>query len=117
MDARGELRRLLRQRLEDGETTIVLESLTATQVGAALKASSETQIPRVARDDTRARDDKPARGDTAAQDDKRETLEQRRTIPAEGSGDWRAALRSNEKEMPSPKAPAAPRAGKVVVTP
>src|SRR3954464_10145050 len=104
MGARDELRRLLRQRLEDGETTIVLESLTATEVTAALKLSGEAQIPRVARDDKRARDDtrgekQIARGvhpeeqrdertqdDMAARDDKRETLEQRRSIPAEGSG-------------------------------
>lgn len=115
MDARDELRRLLRQRLEDGETTIILESLTAAEANVITSAArdlvpagGDKQIPRVARDDRT-----------------RETLEQRRTTAPEGSGDWRAALqatgaqpgaKSIEPSMPVPKAPA-PARGKVVVTP
>jgi DNA polymerase len=120
MDAKDELRRLLRQRLEDGESTIVLESLTADVILSAAKdllsgsPEKQKQIPRVARDDTGARDDTT-----------RETLEQRRSGPPQGAGDWRAALQasgvqagspSNEQGMPPVKAPA-PVRGKVVVTP
>jgi uracil-DNA glycosylase len=107
MDAKDELRRLLRQRLEDGEATIVLESMTAAEIRVIpsetrdLHSAGNVQIPRAARDDK-----------------VRETLEERRAAPTEGSGDWRAALRSQESEMPAPKAPApTPARGKVVVTP
>ena len=129
MDARDELRRLLRQRLEDGETTVVLESLTAKDAIAACSVvpgpsttlgmksaqdlhsgTQKVQIPRGVHPEERR--DERARDDTT-----RETLEQRRTIPPEGSGDWRAALRSTDQQMPPPKAPAPPRTGKVVVTP
>jgi DNA polymerase len=118
MDARDELRRLLRQRLEDGETTIVLETLSAAEVaafshherskGSASAPSGEKQVPRVARDDLR-----------------RESLEERRTTAPEGSGDWRAALQASGAQpgakstegMPATKASAPARSGKVVVTP
>jgi DNA polymerase len=105
MDARDELRRLLRQRLEDGETTLILESMTAAEIVIPRATrdphlgQKNVQVPRSARDDS-----------------VRETLEQRRTVAPEGSGDWRAALRSQDSEMPVQKAPA-PARGKVVVTP
>jgi uracil-DNA glycosylase len=126
MDARDELRRLLRQRLEDGESTIVLETLKAAEitVSASLHSASDVQIPRVARDDTgRAARDEPTR--VARDDSTRETLEQRRAGPPEGAGDWRAALQATgaapgtkptEPNVPATKAPATPRS-KVVVTP
>lgn len=108
MDARNELRRLLRQRLEDGETSIVLETLTAADVAASCHPERNEGAASVRIEKQVLR---------SAQDDKRESLEQRRAGPPEGSGDWRAALRSTDPEMPAPKAPAAPRTGKVVVTP
>ena len=102
MDARDELRRLLRQRLEDGEATIVLESLEARQIVSALSSTAMTNPS------TRRPADPPTR----------ETLEQRRTVPPDGSGDWRAALGANEQKMaPAKPAVAPPRTGKVVVTP
>jgi DNA polymerase len=117
MDARNELRRLLRQRLEDGESTIVLESLRASEIVIPSETRAPTQvqvqIPRVARDDN------------AARHEPRETLEQRRAGPPEGAGDWRAALqatgarpgtKSTEPIVPAAKAPA-PTRSRVVVTP
>ena len=116
MDAKDELRRLLRQRLEDGETTIVLDSLDAKQVVAALTSLSGV-APRVNR---------PSAPSVPAPATTRETLEERRSGPPEGSGDWRAALQASgaqpgkkisEPVMPPPKAPASSPRGKVVVTP
>ena len=116
MDARAELRRLLRQRLEDGEATIVLESMRAADIVIPSAArdphagKENVQVPRVARDDK-----------------VRETLDERRAgAPAGGSGDWRAALQASgaqpptkptEQGMPASKAPAPTRTGKVIVTP
>src|SRR5438045_412201 len=88
MDAKDELRRLLRQRLEDGESTIVLESLDAKDAKDAIAACSV--IPSSARDPHLA--DGNVQIPPARDDKTRETLEQRRSVPAEGSGDWRAAL-------------------------
>src|SRR5687768_12148964 len=107
MDARTELRRLLQQRLEAGESTIVLESLRARDVVAtasALPTATPAPVARVERP-------------TAAP--ARESLEERRAGPSGGSSDWRAALQNMEPGMPAqPKAPAPPaRTGKVIVTP
>ena len=123
MDARAELRRLLRQRLEDGETTIVLDSPDAKAIVAALVTGAGQVVGRSG----------PAVGAQDAPNARvperpvvRETLEERRAAPTEGSGDWRAALqasgaqpgtKSTEQGMPAPKAPAPPSRGKVVVTP
>src|SRR5689334_19867370 len=113
MDARDELRRLLRQRLEDGESTIVLESLTATQVAAAVTSLAPSGIA--------PRADRPSTPSTPV----RETLDQRRAAAPEGAADWRAALqatgatpgtKSTESIVPATKAPA-PKRGRVVVTP
>jgi DNA polymerase len=118
MDARTELRRLLRQRLEDGETTIVLDSLTTADVAALCRPERSEGTAYVNSNEKQVRRD--------PQDDKRETLEQRRTVSPEGAGDWRAALKATgaqpgtkttEQAMPVSKAPAPPRSGKVVVTP
>ena len=124
MDARTELRRLLRQRLEDGETTIVLDSLTAAEVTALCRPERSEGPASAPATEKQVRSLPASRG--SAQDDKRETLEQRRTAAPEGAGDWRAALKATgaqpgtkttEQVMPVSKAPAPPRSGKVVVTP
>lgn len=121
MDVRDELRRLLRQRLEDGEATIVLESLRAADLTAGLASARHRDgesSPRPVADAPT-----PQRPGTSPA---RETLEQRRAGPPAGSGDWRAALQATgvqaatkpaEEGMAAPKAPTAPRGGKVVVTP
>ena len=116
MDARDELRRLLRQRLEDGETTIVLDSMSATEVVAALTSLSGV-APRANR---------PSAPSVASPSPARETLEERRTTAPEGAGDWRAALQASGAQpakkptdpvMPATKASAPPRSGKAIVTP
>ena len=117
MDARDELRRLLRQRLEDGETTIVLESMNAVDVSRVLSEPDAGTLGRSvgSNSPTSQRPNVPTR----------ETLDQRRTVAPEGSGDWRAALqatgvqpggKTTEPSMPAPKAPM-PTRGKGVVTP
>src|SRR3954468_18442824 len=98
MDAKDELRRLLRQRLEDGESTIVLESLQASEI-AAILAAAVVQGSSTALGGSSAKDSHPVRPDVpiprvARDDNARETLDQRRAGPPEGAGDWRAALQA-----------------------
>jgi uracil-DNA glycosylase family 4 len=115
MDARDALRRLLQQRLEAGETTIVLESLRAADIVAP---------PVVAVTRERAAPAPPlAPVERAAV---RESLEERRAGAEEPSSDWRAELQKSGSQTPpnqtmkttSRPGPAAPpKAGRVVVTP
>jgi uracil-DNA glycosylase len=124
MDARAELRRLLRQRLEDGESTIVLESMTSADVAALCRPERSPSSLGVDSGPASAKSGSftPLRTTPA-----RETLEERRAgPPAGGSGDWRAALQASgaqpptkptDQGMPASKAPAPARTGKVVVTP
>jgi uracil-DNA glycosylase len=122
MDARDELRRLLRQRLEDGESTIVLDSLTASQVANLCRPEP---VRRFAPQGELGEGPPSQSGSGVSPEGRgaplkttpRETLEERRAAAPTGSGDWRAALRSTEQEMPPPKTAALPRTGKVVVTP
>jgi DNA polymerase len=119
MDARDEVRRLLRQRLEDGETTIVLESLKAAEVAGLCRPEAKPKDPLSSREQSGSF--APLRTTPT-----RETLDQRRAGPPEGSGDWRAALqatgaqqttRPTQPVTPAAKPTAPPRSGKVVVTP
>jgi uracil-DNA glycosylase len=128
MDARAALRRLLEQRLEAGETTIVLETMQADVILSAAKergSRSETRSSPGANDVPRP-SESPSFASLRMTEPVRETLEQRRAGPSEGSGDWRSALqasgsqsgtRTSEQGMPVQKASPAPRAGKIVVTP
>jgi uracil-DNA glycosylase family 4 len=122
MDTKDELRRLLRQRIEDGESTIVLESLRAAEI--VIPSSSTARAVNSAKD-PQGRPGQVQSPRVARDDSTRETLEQRRAGAPEGAGDWRAALKATgatsgktptEPIVPAAKAPA-PTRGKVVVTP
>jgi uracil-DNA glycosylase family 4 len=113
MDAKAELRRLLQQRLEAGESTMVLDSLTASQIAVILSEAKE--IPRKAETNSFA----ALRMTETPASPVRETLDERRAGPPAGASDWRTTLQTLETGMPAqPKAPPPPaRTGKVVVTP
>jgi uracil-DNA glycosylase family 4 len=109
-DARDALRRLLQQRLEAGETSIVLESLRVSDLalGGGLTPSPRSSVP-----------ERPA---VTEKPGVRESLEERRAPSTHGSGDWRAALQESGASTPKPdlvkpaRTTTAPRGG-VVVTP
>jgi DNA polymerase len=103
-DARDALRRLLQQRLEAGETSIVLESLRVSDLalGKAMAPSPRASVP-----------ERPV---------VRESLEERRAVPTQGSGDWRAALEESGAQTPKSDPvkiaiPVKPARGGAVVTP
>jgi DNA polymerase len=115
MDARDALRRLLQQRLEAGETTIVLESMQASEV---VVPGSAPVILSPASPALLGMTEAPVR----------ETIEQRRAGPPAGAGDWRTALQASgaQPETKNPDmgrtaslkpAPAPSSRGKVAVTP
>ena len=123
MDAREALRQLLQQRLEAGESTIVLESMTASNVAVLLSEAKEV-APNAATD--------PVATPRVPEPRVRETLEERRAGAPESAPDWRTALQASgaqpptkttESAMPAPKAgpkgstPVATRGAKAVVTP
>src|SRR3954463_12859654 len=87
-DARDALKRLLQQRLEAGETSIVLESLRVSDLalGGGLTPSPRSSVP-----------ERPA---VAEQPVVRESLAERRAPPTQGSGDWRAALKESGASTP-----------------
>src|SRR3954465_8135346 len=89
-DARDALRRLLQQRLEAGETSIVLESLRVSDLalGGGMTPSPRSSVP--------------ARPAVAEKPEVRESLEERRAPSTHGSGDWRAALQESGASTPKP---------------
>ena len=107
MDARAALRRLLQQRLEAGETTIVLETLqadvilSAARVGLseAKERSSSSASHSLAEVESRSRRGEdtsfasPRMTGAAPEGPVRESLAERRAGPPDVSGDWRSALR------------------------
>ena len=132
MDAREALRHLLQQRLEAGESTIVLESLSASDIAGILGEVKE-KAPRTGAGSFAKSAPSAGERPRTTESPARETLEQRRAGPPEGTSDWRTALqatgalpptRTTESPMPAPpkaapkgSTPAAARGARVVVTP
>src|SRR5687767_14237194 len=113
MDARSELRRLLEQRLEAGETTIVLETMQASEVAAPKLVPRPNVTPSEVKD-------------LPVAEVKSRPLATRGMTEG-GSSDWRTALqesgaeplsqRTDKSKAPVASAPVVPSKGKVVVTP
>jgi uracil-DNA glycosylase family 4 len=113
VDARSELRRLLEQRLEVGETSIVLESMAARDVVVPASAPAVTRTAPATRT--------TAEGRPTAEPPERDTDRDGPPVGASSAADWRSTLQDGGAQ-PSPKADrprttVAGRPGKVAVTP